>query len=73
MFVRVRDKATRHQYDVWETSVNPEVHEVLKRFPPSRTARPAKPYTPKPTAKSRDRSGSSRTGGRPSAKNNEKE
>lgn len=75
MFVRVRDKATRHQYDVAESAFDPEKHERLNRkdYPPSRTARPAKPHIKKLTAPRRDRPGPSRFGGRPSAKNNEKE
>lgn len=71
MFVRVRDKATRHQYDVWETSVRPEAHEVMPRFEPSRTARPAKPYVPK--GRTKKPTASRRASGRPSAKNSEKE
>lgn len=44
MFIRVRDKSTRHQFDVAEASFNPEKHEKIARFAPSKTARPAKPH-----------------------------
>lgn len=43
-FVRVRDKATGHEYDVVESAVDPEAHEVLKDYPENTTGvpRPAK-------------------------------
>ncbi|MFF9565730.1 hypothetical protein ACF1AJ_20445 [Leifsonia sp. NPDC014704] len=42
-FIRVKDKRTRHMYDVHEQAFDPEIHEELKRFPRSATARDAKP------------------------------
>ena len=43
MFIRVRDKRTRHQFDVSEQAFNPEIHEEIKRVPRSKVPRPAKP------------------------------
>jgi hypothetical protein len=47
MFVRVRDKDTGHEYDVWESSLDPQAHKVIEGYPQSRTARPAKHRTTK--------------------------
>jgi hypothetical protein len=43
-FVRVRDKATGHEYDVVASAVDGAAHEVLTDYPPNVTgvARPAK-------------------------------
>ena len=43
-FVRVRDKDTGHEYDVTESAVDPDAHEVLPKYPPNLTGipRPAK-------------------------------
>jgi hypothetical protein len=40
-FIRVKDKTTKHEYDVHEQAFDPEAHEVLKRFEP--VARPRRP------------------------------
>lgn len=46
-FVRVRDRVTGDEYDVLETSIDPEAHEVVKsdQYPPSLQAREAKSRT----------------------------
>lgn len=43
-WIRVRDKATGHEYDVREGAVDDDVHEPLKAYPPHRSPdpRPAK-------------------------------
>lgn len=46
-FVRVRDRDTGHEYDVAEQAVDKAVHEVLKGYPTSDRARPAKHRTDK--------------------------
>lgn len=48
-FVRVRDNATGHEYDVVDTAVDPDAHEVLTKYPPNLTGipRPAKHRTAK--------------------------
>ena len=47
-YVRVRDRHTGHEYDVVAGAVNPEDHEVLESYPPSRGwPRPAKFRTDK--------------------------
>lgn len=45
-YTRVRDKDTGHQYDVLSHKVDPDLHEVLTRFPQTLT-----PRTPKPNVK----------------------
>lgn len=49
MFVRVRDKETRHEFDLPETDPRIGVSVDLlnkKQFPPARFSRPAKHYAP---------------------------
>jgi hypothetical protein len=33
MYLRVRDRQTRHQYDILSTTFDPELHEEVKRGP----------------------------------------
>lgn len=49
-FIRVRNKATGHEYDVHEQALNEDRHEVVEGVPRSTTARPPKPVQPKPEA-----------------------
>lgn len=46
-FVRVRDRETGDEYDVLETSVRDEDHEVLDGYPASQYPREAKPRVDK--------------------------
>jgi hypothetical protein len=58
-WVRVRDKATKHQYDVRRDRVNPDKHEVIERAGDSFFARPAKPnVTKRSSAAKADEGGS---------------
>ena len=51
-FVRVKDTSTGHEYDVVESAVDPDAHEVLTKYPPNLTGipRPAKHRIIKATA-----------------------
>ena len=44
VFVRVKDRRTKHVYDVHITQLDDEIHEELKRFPRTSRARDAKPF-----------------------------
>jgi hypothetical protein len=46
-FIWVRDKSTRHQYDVLRSKFDPDRHERVARVPDSHTARRPKIYVPK--------------------------
>lgn len=46
-FIRVRDKSTRHQYDIARERFDPERHERLTRVPDSWTPRRPKLHVPK--------------------------
>ncbi len=64
-FVRVRDKDTGHEYDVAEQAINPDAHLVLRGYPTSDRARPAKHRTDKAGRPVR------RTAGRPATSEKE--
>lgn len=59
-WVRVRDKRTKHTYDVRKDRVNEEKHEVITRAGESWISRPAKPFrsTRKTSAPKADEGGS---------------
>lgn len=46
-FIRVRDKQTRHQYDIVRDRFDPERHERVARVSDSHTPRRPKIYVPK--------------------------
>lgn len=48
-YVRVKDKRTKHEYDVLEHKVDPDKHTRLdkKHYPAVSRPRPAKPFTSK--------------------------
>lgn len=46
-FIRVRDKSTKHQYDIVRDRFDPEKHERVARVPDSHTPRRPKIYVPK--------------------------
>ena len=56
-FVRVKDVSTGHEYDVVDTAVDPDAHEVLTGYPPNLTGipRPAKHRTTKATTPAADK------------------
>lgn len=43
-FVRVKDLSTGHEYDMVDTAVDPDAHQVIEDYPPNETGipRPAK-------------------------------
>ena len=43
-FIRVKDRKTRHVFDVHRQAFNPEKHEPVKDVPDSWAARPAVPH-----------------------------
>ena len=45
-FIRVRDKKTRHQYDISRDRFDPARHERVARVPDSHTARRPKIHVP---------------------------
>lgn len=47
-YTRVKDKETGHQYDVLSHKVNPDLHEVVKRY-----SETSIPRAPKPSVKAR--------------------
>jgi myo-inositol-1-phosphate synthase len=65
-YTRVKDKETGHQYDVLSHKVNPELHEVVKRY-----SETSIPRAPKPSVKARASSARSGRSARTSAKDAE--
>jgi hypothetical protein len=48
-YIRVKDKATKHEYDIPEQKFDKAKHEPLdrKHYPPTTRPRAAKPFTDK--------------------------
>lgn len=48
-FIRVKDKSTKHQYDIHRSRFDSERHELVKRVPDSHFARPPKTFVGRAT------------------------